>query len=125
MVDALGNPLAFLLSPGQAQHLEGADAFLPQMSAGTLLADKAFDADERVIEPLLVAGKIPAIPPKSSRKIQRAFRDCIRRGISSRTSSASSSSIAQLQPAMTRRSGISSPASSWQPPSSCSIEDRP
>jgi hypothetical protein len=30
MVDALGNPLAFLLTPGQAHDLEGADAFLPQ-----------------------------------------------------------------------------------------------
>jgi hypothetical protein len=27
------------------------------MQADTLLADKAFDADERVIEPLLAAGK--------------------------------------------------------------------
>lgn len=57
MVDALGNPLAFLLTPGQAHDLEGADAFLPQMQADALLADKAFDADKRVIEPLLNAGK--------------------------------------------------------------------
>jgi transposase len=43
------------------------------MPADTLLADKAFDADERVIEPLLTAGKTPVIPPKSNRKIQRTF----------------------------------------------------
>ena len=73
LVDALGNPLAFLLTPGQAHDLQGADALLPQMQADTLLADKAFDADERVIEPLLAAGKTPVIPPKSNRKIQRAF----------------------------------------------------
>ena len=73
MVDALGNPLAFLLSPGQAHDLDGADAFLPQMQADTLLADKAFDADERVIGPLLAAGKTPVIPPKSNRKVQRSF----------------------------------------------------
>ena len=48
MVDALGNPLAFFLTPGQAHDLEGADALLPQMEADTVLADKAFDADERV-----------------------------------------------------------------------------
>jgi hypothetical protein len=30
-------------------------------------------ADERVIEPLLAAGKTPLIPPKSNRKIQRTF----------------------------------------------------
>ena len=49
MVDALGNPLAFFLTAGQAHDLEGADALLPQMQADTLLllADKAFDADER------------------------------------------------------------------------------
>jgi len=43
------------------------------MKADTLLADKAYDADERVIEPLLAAGKNPVIPPKSNRKIQRTF----------------------------------------------------
>jgi transposase len=73
MVDALGNPIGFILSPGQAHDLEGADALLPQMKADTLLADKAYDADERVIEPLLAAGKNPVIPPKSNRKIQRTF----------------------------------------------------
>jgi transposase len=73
MVAALGNPIAFLLTPGQAHDLEGADAFLPQMQADTLLADKAFDADQRVIEPLLAAGKKLVIPPKSNRKVQRTF----------------------------------------------------
>jgi len=73
MVDALGNPIAFFLTPGQAHDLEGADALLPQMQADTLLADKAFDADERVIKPLIGAGKNPVIPPKSIRKLRRAF----------------------------------------------------
>ncbi len=73
MVDALGNPLAFFLTQGQAHDLEGADVLLPQMQAGALLADKAFDADERVIEPLLAAGKKPVIPPKSNRKVQRSY----------------------------------------------------
>ena len=73
MVDALGNPLAFFLTAGQAHDLEGADALLPQMHADTLLADKAFDADERVIEPLLAARKKPVIPPKSNRKVQRLY----------------------------------------------------
>ena len=73
LVDALGNPLAFMLTPGQAHDLEGADALLPQMAADTLLADKAFDADKRVIEPLLAARKTAVIPPKSNRKIQRHY----------------------------------------------------
>ena len=73
MVDALGNPLAFFLTAGQAHDLEGADALLPQMQANTLLADKAFDADARVIEPLLAAGKTPVIPPRSNRKTPRTY----------------------------------------------------
>lgn len=71
LVDALGNPIAFFLTPGQAHDLQGADALLPEMRADTLLADKAFDADERVIEPLLAAGKSPVIPSKSNRKLPR------------------------------------------------------
>ena len=43
------------------------------MAAETVLADKAFDADERVIEPLLARGKSVVIPPKSNRKVQREF----------------------------------------------------
>lgn len=43
------------------------------MQADTLLADKAFDADERVFKPLLAAGKTFVIPPKSNRKTQRPF----------------------------------------------------
>ena len=77
MVDALGNPLAFLLTPGQAHDLDGADVLLPQMQADTLLADKAFDADKRVIEPLLSAGKTPVIPSMPGRKSPRPYdRDC-------------------------------------------------
>jgi transposase len=73
LVDALGNPIAFFLTPGQAHDLQGADALLPQMRADTLLADKAFDADERVIEPLLAAGKSPVIPSKRNRKSPRVL----------------------------------------------------
>ena len=73
LADALGNPLGFLLTPGQAHDLQGADALLPQMQADALLADKAFDADARVVEPLLAAGKTVVIPPKSSRKNPRPF----------------------------------------------------
>ncbi|MGH7050732.1 MAG: transposase [Acetobacteraceae bacterium] len=52
MVDALGNPLGFLLTGGEAHDLAGADHFLPGMQADMLIADKGFDADERVLRPL-------------------------------------------------------------------------
>jgi transposase len=67
LVDALGNPLAFLLTAGQAHDLVGADALLPQMAADQLIADKAFDADARVREPLARAGKSAVIPPRPNR----------------------------------------------------------
>ena len=67
LVDALGNPLAFLLTPGQAHDLVGADALLPQMAADRLIADKAYDADERVLAPLAAAGKAAVIPPRPNR----------------------------------------------------------
>ena len=73
MADALGNAVDFLLTRGQDHDLAGADEFLPRMKADTLLADKAFDADERVIEPLTMAGKIAVIPPKSNRKTPRTY----------------------------------------------------
>ena len=64
LVDALGNPIGFPLTAGQAHDLAGADALLPDIAAATLIADKAFDADERVIEPLAQAGKTAVIPPR-------------------------------------------------------------
>jgi transposase len=73
MVDALGNAVDFLLTRGQDHDLAGAEEFLPRMQADTLLADKAFDADERVISPLTAAGKIAVIPPKSNRKTLRIY----------------------------------------------------
>jgi transposase len=38
-----------------------------------VIADKGFDADERVIEPLRKAGKTPVIPPKRNRKTPRDY----------------------------------------------------
>ena len=71
MVDALGNPVGFHLTGGQAHDLVGADHLLPDMQADVLIADKAFDAEERVIKPLAAAGKTAVIPPKANRKAPR------------------------------------------------------
>ena len=73
LVDALGNPLAFVLSPGQAHDLVGADALLPQMAADLLIADRAFDADKRVREILAAAGKWAVIPPRLNRLVPPEF----------------------------------------------------
>jgi transposase len=73
LVDALGNPLGFHLTGGEAHDLVGADHLLAEMQADTLIADKAFDADKRVIEPLSAAGKTAVIPPRSNRRSPRSF----------------------------------------------------
>ena len=73
LVDALGNPIGFHLTGGEAHDLVGADELLPDMEADRLIADKAFDADERVIKPLAAAGKTAVIPPKANRKLPRKF----------------------------------------------------
>ena len=71
LVDAVGNPVGFHLTGGEAHDLVGADHLLPDMEADILIADKAFDADKRVIEPLAAAGKTVVIPSKSNRKEPR------------------------------------------------------
>jgi transposase len=73
LVDALGNPIGFHLTGGQAHDLIGADHLLPDMQADVLIADKAYDADERVIEPLAAAGKTAVIPSKANRKSPRTY----------------------------------------------------
>lgn len=72
-VDALGNPIGFHLTAGQACDLDGADVLLPQLIADTVLADKGYDADQRVLLPLEQAGKTAVIPPKANRKQQREY----------------------------------------------------
>lgn len=73
LVDALGNPIGFHLSQGQACDLDGADVLLDNLVADTLLADKGYDADERVIERLEKQGKTAVIPPKRNRTTQREY----------------------------------------------------
>ena len=73
LVDALGNPIGFFLSGGEAHDLVGADHLIPGMQAETLIADKAFDADARVIQPLTAAGKKAVIPPRANRSKPRLF----------------------------------------------------
>ncbi len=71
--DALGNPLGFHLTPGQDCDLDGADILLDDLQADIILADKGYDADKRVLEPLAQAGKTAVIPPKNNRLHKRAY----------------------------------------------------
>lgn len=73
LVDALGNPLNVLLTGGHVYDLTGADALLPGLKAKSSLADKAYDADKRVIEPLVAAGETAVIPSKKNRQTPREY----------------------------------------------------
>lgn len=72
-VDALGNPTAFYLTGGQASDLDGADVLLPDLAAATLVADKGYDAEARVLAPLAQAGKEAVIPSKGNRTAPRPY----------------------------------------------------
>jgi transposase len=46
---------------------------LPQIAAAVLIADKAYDADDRVLKPLASTGKSAVIPPRRNRTAPRQF----------------------------------------------------
>ncbi len=72
-MDALGNPTGFYLTPGHASDLEGADVLLRDTPADLVIADKAYDAQERVMAPLIQAGKTVVIPSIRTRTVQRDY----------------------------------------------------
>ncbi|QLH52511.1 MAG: transposase [Candidatus Accumulibacter cognatus] len=65
-VDVPDNPTGFHLTPGQARDLDGADVLLPQIAANTIIADKGYAADQRILKPLAEAGKIALILPSTT-----------------------------------------------------------
>jgi transposase len=97
-----------------------------RLEADTLIADKAFDADARVLEPLAAAGKTAVIPPRTNRSSPRdydrelyAARHLIENFFAK---------IKQFRAIATRYErpyGTSWPPSSSSPASFGSIDDRP
>ena len=66
-------PLALPSVQAQAHDLQGAELLWAQIAADPLIADKAFDAHERVIDRLKPNGKSAVIPSKSNRKTKRPY----------------------------------------------------
>ena len=63
--DALGNQTGLHLTAGQDHDLEGADALIDRLvQAHAMLADKAYDADERIRDQLAKAECRPSFHPK-------------------------------------------------------------
>jgi hypothetical protein len=67
VVDALGNPVALSLTPGQAADITQAAPFLDDVEPDALIGDKGYDSDA-LVEKLEQRGIMPVMPPKANRK---------------------------------------------------------
>lgn len=71
-MDALGNPLRFLLTGRQRHESTQAEALIADFLFDRLLADKSYDFDHFL--PLITAlGAEAVIPPRANRTEQRAY----------------------------------------------------
>ena len=70
VVDALGNPVALSLTPGQAADITEAEPLLEGLEPDALLADKGYDSDA-FVETLEKRGVTPVIPSKANRREPR------------------------------------------------------
>jgi len=70
VVDALGNPVALSLTPGQAHDITQAVPLLDQVEPDAFLGDKGYDSDA-LVETLESRGITPVIPSKANRREQR------------------------------------------------------
>jgi transposase len=70
--DALGNPIRFILTGGEASDYTQALSLLDGLKAKAILADKGYDADYVVHAAKAMEADV-VIPPKSNRKEARSF----------------------------------------------------
>ena len=70
LVDALGNPVELMLTPGQAHDLTCAEQLIDSADPDALLGDKAYDADPLI--DTLHSTMSPVLPLKANRKALRA-----------------------------------------------------
>ncbi len=71
--DALGNPTGFHLTAGQTHDLSGADVLLDLSISQTWLMDKAYNSQDRVIDPIHKDNGQVVMPSKSNAIEQRAY----------------------------------------------------
>lgn len=77
-VDALGNPVRFILTAGQCSEIKQAIPLIAGYSADYVMADKGYDADALIGEIQSIEA-IAVIPPKSNRKIPRDYDEYLYR----------------------------------------------
>lgn len=72
LVDALGNPLRFILTPGQRHDITQANSLVQDVENTMLLADKGYDSNA-LVQKLEEQKTIAVIPSKKNRKQQRDY----------------------------------------------------
>lgn len=70
LVDALGLPIRFTLTPGQSSEINQAPELIKGITGANIIGDKAFDSNS-FIDQIISQGCTPVIPPRSNRKVQR------------------------------------------------------
>ena len=71
-VDALGNPVRLLLTPGQQAEIKQAEALIEGFSPGYVIADKGYDA-EAFLASIKATEAIALIPPRRHRTVARDY----------------------------------------------------
>lgn len=72
VVDALGNPLRFILTGGQRHDITQAEALIDSFQFEHVVADKAYDANS-LLETIADSGAEAVIPPSKNRTEQRDY----------------------------------------------------
>ena len=72
LVDALGNPVEFLLTAGQEADVTQAEPLMRGHEAGAFIGDKAYDSDA-VVRAAERQGAGAVIPPKKNREVARDY----------------------------------------------------
>jgi transposase len=65
VVDALGNPLRFILTPGPVNDITQAKALIADLPAEHVLGDKGYDATD-LRDAVRQQGAVPVIPPRKT-----------------------------------------------------------
>ena len=65
VVDALGNPLRFILTPGQASDINQAEALIEGLPADHVLGDKGYDA-KSLRDAINANNAVAVIPPRTT-----------------------------------------------------------
>ena len=72
LVDALGNPLRFILTGGERHEITQADALIESYQFDYAIADTAYDADS-FLDTIAGNDAEAVIPPRSTRLLQREY----------------------------------------------------